>query len=121
MTQGPFGFTIETVGLGRATRRDVLGKLHFPVLPTGTFVQNTHLLSRDIKDERSQIGARPVSIDELAHDLRQPLGAIESLAYYLELRSPDDSVCHHLEQIRNMVNRASLILERASREECSRI
>ncbi len=48
---------------------------------------------------------------DLAHDLRQPLGVIESLAYYLELTSGDDSACAHLRRIQAMVAQANAILE----------
>lgn len=63
---------------------------------------------------RRDTGAHPSCIDELAHELRQPLSAIESLAYYLEITAADDETCTHLQQIRLMVNRASRILDQAA-------
>jgi signal transduction histidine kinase len=53
---------------------------------------------------------------DLAHELRQPLGVIESLAYYLELISVDDAVCTHLRRIQAMVAQANGILERVCDE-----
>jgi signal transduction histidine kinase len=49
---------------------------------------------------------------DLAHELRQPLGVIESLAYYLELISLDDAASVHLRRIQAMVAQANGILER---------
>ncbi|MBV9295061.1 MAG: hypothetical protein JO145_05765 [Acidobacteriaceae bacterium] len=53
-----------------------------------------------------------VNLDQLIHELRQPLGVIESLAYYLELTSSDEKVCRHLQRIQSMVVEANRILER---------
>ena len=55
----------------------------------------------------------PVLLSELVHDLRQPLGVIESLAYYLELTSTDEKVCAHLQRIQTMISEANSILERS--------
>lgn len=52
--------------------------------------------------------------EEIIHELRQPLGVIDSLAYYLELTAVDERFYAHLEQIRAMVSQANRILERAS-------
>jgi signal transduction histidine kinase len=49
-------------------------------------------------------------LDEAVHELRQPLSVIESLAYYLELTSEDESACAHLRQIQAMVERVHCIL-----------
>ena len=59
-------------------------------------------------------GANPVFSEDLIHELRQPLGIIDSLAYYLELTATDERCCTHLEKIRAMVTQANRILERAS-------
>ena len=59
-------------------------------------------------------GVDPLRIDELAHELRQPLSTIESLAYYLELTSESDHMRRQLERIRLMVDRANQILSQAS-------
>ena len=56
--------------------------------------------------------ANSAALCDLVHDLRQPLGVIESLAYYLELTSGDDSACAHLRRIQAMVAQANTILER---------
>jgi signal transduction histidine kinase len=50
------------------------------------------------------------SLDEAVHELRQPLSVIESLAYYLELTSDDETVCAHLRLIQAMVVQAHRIL-----------
>jgi signal transduction histidine kinase len=63
---------------------------------------------------RKLAGANPVLSEEIIHELRQPLGVIDSLAYYLELTAVDERFCAHLEQIRAMVSQANRILERAS-------
>jgi signal transduction histidine kinase len=54
-----------------------------------------------------------VDLEDLIHELRQPLSTIEALAYYLELTSADSSKTSRLRQIREMIAQASLILERA--------
>ncbi len=71
------------------------------------------LKSSDLDDHR-ELGADPFRIGELAHELRQPLSTIESLAYYLELTSESDHIRHQLERIRLMVDRANQILSQAS-------
>jgi signal transduction histidine kinase len=53
-------------------------------------------------------------LKDFIHELRQPLGVIESLAYYLELTAPDRRNSIHLERIRAMVAETNYILERAS-------
>jgi signal transduction histidine kinase len=59
-------------------------------------------------------GAIPVPLEDFIHELRQPLGVIDSLAYYLELTATDEKSCTHLENIRAMVAQVNQILERAS-------
>ena len=51
---------------------------------------------------RKLAGANPVLSEEIIHELRQPLGVIDSLAYYLELTAVDERFYAHLEQIRAM-------------------
>ena len=63
---------------------------------------------------RKLAGVNPVLSEEIIHELRQPLGVIDSLAYYLELTAVDERFYAHLEQIRAMVSQANRILERAS-------
>lgn len=50
-------------------------------------------------------------MEDLVHELRQPLSAIESLAYYLEMMTSDPKTTSHLQQIREMVTQANRILE----------
>jgi signal transduction histidine kinase len=56
----------------------------------------------------------PMLLEDFIHELRQPLGVIESLAYYLELTATDRRNSIHLERIRAMVAETNYILERAS-------
>lgn len=58
-------------------------------------------------------GVSPAALDDLVHDLRQPLSTIESLAYFLEITSCDDKVREHLQRIQAMVSRAHGILDRS--------
>jgi hypothetical protein len=81
--------------------------------PFNLGTQDVSLAHREIISRRLA-GANPALSEEIIHDLRQPLGVIDSLAYYLELTAPDDKMCGHLEQIRAMVSQANGILERAS-------
>ena len=71
-------------------------------------------LEYDALENRRRTGANPVNLDDLAHELRQPLSTIESLAYYLEITTVDDQVCQCVEQIRRMVSRANGILDHAT-------
>jgi signal transduction histidine kinase len=52
----------------------------------------------------------------LAHELRQPLSAIESIAYYLEMvwSGQDERVHSQIERLRQMVQQASWVLEDTS-------
>jgi signal transduction histidine kinase len=54
----------------------------------------------------------------LAHDLRQPLSAIESIAYYLELAVPPDQVQAHLyiARLQQLVVEAGTTLSTAVRD-----
>lgn len=62
---------------------------------------------------RLEVRPHPITpLEQLIHDLRQPLGVIESLAYCLELTSSDEQVCSHLRKIQAMVFEADSILER---------
>jgi signal transduction histidine kinase len=54
-------------------------------------------------------------LDDLAHEVRQPLSVIESLAYYLELTCTDEKTRAHLQRIQAMVLQAGLILKRSCR------
>jgi len=53
-------------------------------------------------------------MEELIHELRQPLSVIESITYYLELTVTDDKVFPHLQTIRSMLLKAHAILQRSS-------
>lgn len=60
-------------------------------------------------------GVVPAVLEELIHDIRQPLGAIDSLAYFLELTSNDDQASTQLKRIRAMVAQANRILEKSAK------
>jgi|SRR5437763_5809172 hypothetical protein len=64
-----------------------------------------------------QADPQALSLDEFVHEIRQPLGVIESLAYYLELTSTDEKVNAHLRRIQLMVLQVNRILERTSAPE----
>ena len=64
-------------------------------------------------------GVTHSAMDDLAHEVRQPLSVIESLAYYLELTSTDEKARVHLQRIQAMVLQANLILKRNCRPEAS--
>ena len=54
------------------------------------------------------------SLEDLAHELRQPLGVIESIAYFLEITAESDRLRGHMQRIQAMVLEANRILEQAS-------
>ncbi len=56
-------------------------------------------------------------LEQLIHDLRQPLSAIENHAYVLQLSAVDAGVCCHLQTIQDLVAQAHVILERVSGHE----
>ena len=58
-------------------------------------------------------GVYPAALDNLLHELRQPLSIIESLAYCLERSATDGTTLAHLSRIQAMVVEAHCILERA--------
>jgi len=79
---------------------------HIPFTPQDGSVTRSSVNSR-------QASLKALSFDEFVHELRQPLGVIESLAYYLELTSHDEKVNAHLQRIQLMVLQVNRILERA--------
>ena len=81
--------------------------------PFNLVTQDVPLAHREIISHSRLTGANPVLSEEIIHELRQPLGVIDSLAYYLEITAADEKICTHLEQIRAMVSQANGILERA--------
>jgi hypothetical protein len=81
--------------------------------PFNVVTQDAPLAPREILNRRLA-GVNPVLSEEIIHDLRQPLGVIDSLAYYLELTAADKTICTQLGRIRAMVSQANGILERAS-------
>jgi len=53
------------------------------------------------------------SMDNLVHELRQPLSAIEHLAFYLQLVSKDPVICMHSQRIQDLIVQTNEILEKA--------
>src|SRR5208283_1297571 len=54
------------------------------------------------------------SMENLVHELRQPLSAIEHLAFYLQLVSEDPVICMHSQRIQDLIGQANEILEKAT-------
>jgi signal transduction histidine kinase len=53
-------------------------------------------------------------LEDLVHELRQPLGVIESIAYFLEITAENDQLRGHMQRIQAMVLQANRILEQTS-------
>ncbi len=83
-----------------------------------TVVSPFNALMRDANpadgNEFFSSGANPVNLDELIHELRQPLGVIESLTYFIELTTTDESIAPRLEHIQSMLVKVHHMLENAS-------
>ncbi|MBV9404045.1 MAG: hypothetical protein JO211_01790 [Acidobacteriaceae bacterium] len=58
-------------------------------------------------------GVTPAALNELLHDLRQPLSAIESLAYCLEITAPEERILAHARRIQGLIVEMNRILARA--------
>jgi hypothetical protein len=52
------------------------------------------------------------AIRDLVHELRQPLSAIEAIAYYVEMTLPPDQLQarHHMRRLQELVSQAESIL-----------
>ena len=59
---------------------------------------------------------KTTALEDLVHELRQPLGVIESIAYFLEITANNEQLCGHAQRIQAMVLQANHILERHSGE-----
>jgi nitrogen-specific signal transduction histidine kinase len=79
--------------------------------PHIAFTPQDSSVGRSTLDPR-QAASKALSLDEFVHEIRQPLGVIESLAYYLELTSQDETVSAHSQRIQKMVLQVHRILER---------
>ncbi len=77
------------------------------------FDDNSH--NQSIPASFAGVLSTPSAMDDLAHEVRQPLSVIESLAYYLEITSTDEKTRVHLQRIQAMVLQANLILKRTCR------
>ncbi len=113
---GPDPAHNQTVGSFPSGSREDLG---FSPTRMNNAVPHTSVPSKDIPFETGEFqrdrktGVDPAHMEDLAHELRQPLSTIESLAYFLEITAVDDQTCRHLQQIRLLVHRASRILDHA--------
>ncbi len=80
--------------------------------------------TQDVSPEREELRCNRnadmhyTPVDELFHELRQPLDVIETLAYYLEMTSSDKVVCAHLQKIQAMVLRANQLLQSSELSSC---
>lgn len=83
------------------------------VVPQLTLPRRDANLASGIGKGTEIADAPPAALDDLVHDLRQPLSTIESLAYFLEITALDDAVRGHLQRIQTMVSRAHGILDHA--------
>jgi nitrogen-specific signal transduction histidine kinase len=79
--------------------------------PVATLAPEALLRQLDLTTAQIQHSESSV-LQELAHELRQPLGVIESLAYFLELTSTDEQLSAHAQRIQAMVLQANSILQR---------
>jgi hypothetical protein len=70
----------------------------------------------ELADNREgfQTGVNPVTLDELIHEIRQPLGVIESLTYFIELTTTDEKIGPRLDHIQSMLAKVHHMLEDAS-------
>lgn len=76
-----------------------------PTLAQEALLSQLDLTPAQIEDPKARV------MEELAHDLRQPLGVIESLAYFIELTSQDERLSTQAQRIQAMVLQAHLILD----------
>jgi signal transduction histidine kinase len=83
------------------------------VVPQMTMPRRDVTLGRGINKGDQIASVDPAALDDLVHELRQPLSTIESLAYFLEITAVDDRVRGHLQRIQAMVSRAHGILDRS--------
>jgi hypothetical protein len=81
------------------------------VSPFAAFLQDAHPTD-DIAVR--QTGAIPVNLNDLIHELRQPLSVIESLTYFIELTTTDEAIAPRLEHIQTMLTKMHHMLEDAS-------
>lgn len=97
---------------GAACRRET-GPIQMDTLFTPVSVPRQEALLRRLDLTPTQISdSRARVAEELAHELRQPLGVIESLAYFLEITADDEHVRGHSQRIQSMVLQANRILQR---------
>jgi len=75
------------------------------------------LRSQDSIDSDAVTNRSRQTIFDLAHDLRQPLSAIEAIAYYLEMTLPADQLDarRNLARLQELVMRSDAILTDAVR------
>jgi signal transduction histidine kinase len=64
----------------------------------------------------SQSGASPAFLEDLIHELRQPLGVIETLAYFIEITTTDEAIATRLQHMQAMLTKVHHILESATED-----
>src|ERR1700761_3850486 len=104
LTQIQIAVTIERLeGFLRVFRQVYSESMIKAVAPYNSRAQDVSLAHINAGPRHHFAGATPVPLEDFIHELRQPLGVIDSLAYYLELTATDDKSSVHLERIRAMV------------------
>jgi hypothetical protein len=56
---------------------------------------------------------KTTALEDLVHELRQPLGVVESIAYFVEITADNEQLCGHMQRIQAMILQANHILEQA--------
>ena len=86
-------------------------RMNSAVSPFNTFLPD---VAPAAHSKVSSDGVNPVQLDELIHELRQPLSVIESLAYFIDLTTTDEKIRPRLEHIQSMLTKVHYMLEGAS-------
>jgi nitrogen-specific signal transduction histidine kinase len=68
---------------------------------------------RSEQTQESLTNSTAAMIDELAHDLRQPLSAIEHLVFLLQMNATDCKADTYIEQIQDLIEQANRVLDKA--------
>jgi hypothetical protein len=94
-------------GFGAVSRSGRMNTIFDPVSSCG----QDALLGRLDLTPPQNTDFKATAMEELVHALRQPLGVIESIAYFLEITSEDERLWGHMQRIQAMVLQANHILE----------
>jgi signal transduction histidine kinase len=105
-------------GVIRAVSR--AGRMN-PIFTSFSGVRQDGVLGRMDLTPPQTADSKAGMLEELVHELRQPLGAIETLSYFLEITTDDEQVCGHLQRIQSLVGQANRVLERYCRSANERV